>query len=99
MDYMLTGSFAGSYHGIPRATQDIDLVIHETEDQVIRFAAMIGDAGFYVSQEAAREAVQSRGQFNVVDRSGGWKAPRSDPPAESRGPTVTGGGGVFRRIS
>jgi hypothetical protein len=25
--YMLTGSFASSYHGTPRATQDIDLVI------------------------------------------------------------------------
>ena len=25
--YMLTGSFASSLHGMPRATQDIDLVI------------------------------------------------------------------------
>jgi hypothetical protein len=24
--YMLTGSFASSYHGSPRATQDIDIV-------------------------------------------------------------------------
>ena len=27
MPYMLTGSFASGYHGAPRATQDIDLVI------------------------------------------------------------------------
>ena len=25
--YMLTGSLAASYHGAPRATQDVDLVI------------------------------------------------------------------------
>jgi hypothetical protein len=25
--YMLTGSFASSYHGMPRATQDVDIVV------------------------------------------------------------------------
>lgn len=32
--YMLTGSFASAYHGSPRATQDIDLVIAPTLDQL-----------------------------------------------------------------
>jgi hypothetical protein len=32
--YMLTGSCASSYHGIPRATQDIDLVIAPTAGQL-----------------------------------------------------------------
>jgi hypothetical protein len=32
--YMVTGSFASAYHGIPRATQDIDMVIETTSDQL-----------------------------------------------------------------
>jgi len=31
--YMLTGSFASAYHGAPRTTQDIDLVIEATPAQ------------------------------------------------------------------
>jgi hypothetical protein len=31
---MLTGSFASSLHGLTRATQDIDLVIAPTENQL-----------------------------------------------------------------
>jgi hypothetical protein len=32
--YMLTGSFASSYHGTPRATQDIDIVVAPTTEQI-----------------------------------------------------------------
>lgn len=71
--YMLTGSFAGSYHGVPRATQDIDLVIAGAEDQVARFTRTLVAAGFYADEDAAREAVSRRGQFNVIDPSRGWK--------------------------
>lgn len=73
IDYMLTGSFAGSYHGVPRATQDIDLVIDATEAQVLSFARRLAATGFYVSEDAARDAVSLRGQFNVIDQSRGWK--------------------------
>jgi len=37
--YMLTGSFASSFHGTPRATQDIDFVIAPTADQEPRRTA------------------------------------------------------------
>lgn len=40
---MLTGSLAASYHGIPRSTQDIDLVILGREDEVLRFVASAED--------------------------------------------------------
>ena len=33
--HMLTGSFAGSIHGAPRATQDIDIVIAPTREQLV----------------------------------------------------------------
>jgi hypothetical protein len=32
--YMVTGSFASSVHGVPRATHDIDVVIEPTRDQL-----------------------------------------------------------------
>ena len=32
--FMLTGSFASSFHGVPRATQDIDLVIAPNGEQL-----------------------------------------------------------------
>lgn len=33
--YMVTGSIASSVHGIPRATQDIDVVIDPTREQLL----------------------------------------------------------------
>lgn len=73
IDYMVTGSVAGSYHGVPRSTKDIDLVVEGTEAQLLSFARALSRKDFYVSDEAVREAVRSRGQFNVVDRRTAWK--------------------------
>lgn len=70
---MVTGSFASSYHGLPRATQDIDLVVNGAPERILDAVRRLVDAGFYVSEDAAREAIQSRGQFNVIDSERGWK--------------------------
>ncbi|MFL5541850.1 MAG: hypothetical protein ACJ8J0_22880, partial [Longimicrobiaceae bacterium] len=32
--YMLTGSYASSFHSTPRATQDLDFVVAPTREQV-----------------------------------------------------------------
>ena len=72
--HMLAGSFASSYHGDPRTTQDIDLVIDPTRDALERFVCALEPERFYVSPEAAREAFEGRGQFNVVLLDSGWKA-------------------------
>lgn len=71
--FMVVGSLCSSYHGEPRATNDVDLVIDPTIDQLDRFLALLGDR-YYVSQKAARDALHLRSLFNVVDYSGGWKA-------------------------
>lgn len=70
---MLTGSFASSYHGAPRATQDIDLVINPTAEQISSFVRLLPRDEFYVDEGAALEAVRSEGQFNVIDLHTGWK--------------------------
>lgn len=71
--HMLAGSFASSYHGDPRTTQDIGLVIDPARDALERFVQMLDPQRFYVSREAAREAFERRGQFNVVMLDSGWK--------------------------
>ena len=72
--FMLTGSLAGSYHGAPRATQDVDLVVEADLAALLGLAGALQDEGLYVSEEAVREAWETRGQFNTIDPSSGWKA-------------------------
>jgi len=72
--FMLTGSLAASFHGYPRATQDVDLVVDESLDVLLELAEKLRDNDFYVSDDAVREAVKIRGQFNAIDRNSAWKA-------------------------
>ena len=71
--YMLTGSFASSYHGAPRSTQDIDFVISPTSDQLRSFVRLLPDTEYYVDEEIALDARLRETQFNVVDIVTGWK--------------------------
>lgn len=73
VEYRLTGSLASSIHGHPRSTQDIDLVIEGSREQVLSLVSLFDEAGFYVSPEAAGEAFAARGRFNAIDRETGWK--------------------------
>lgn len=71
--YMLTGSFASSLHGAPRATQDIDLVIALDSASLEALLKNFPDDQYYVSREAAFDAYQRRSLFNVIDFATGWK--------------------------
>ncbi len=71
--YMLTGSFASAFHGVPRATQDIDMVIAPTVDQVRALVRLLPASEYYVDEDAALDAHRRQGQFNVVDFASGWK--------------------------
>jgi hypothetical protein len=71
--YMMTGSFASSYHAAPRATQDIDVVILVTADQIRSFVEALSAAGYCVDENAALRALKEERQFIVVSRSSGWK--------------------------
>lgn len=73
MPYMLTGSLAGSYHGAPRSTQDIDLVVEASLASLLDVAAELRAAGLYVSDDAIAEAHASQGMFNAIDPESGWK--------------------------
>src|SRR4051794_2317645 len=54
--YLLGGSWASMTHGVPRATQDADLLVQLEAAAVTPLVAALEDA-FYVSEEAVRDAV------------------------------------------
>ena len=64
--YMVTGSLASSYHGEPRATLDVDIVIDPTPQSLGRLVESLVDGHYYVDAEAAYEALARRAQFNAV---------------------------------
>lgn len=69
--HMLAGSMASSFHGEPRSTQDIDLVIDPDGSALRRFVDDLDPDRFYVDD--ALDALRHRGQFNVIDTTTGWK--------------------------
>jgi hypothetical protein len=71
--YMLTGSFASAFHGAPRSTQDIDLVIAATPAQLRTFIESLPSTQYYADLEAALEAQTRESMFNVIDLTAGWK--------------------------
>src|SRR4051794_36573471 len=71
---MVVGSFASSFHGVPRSSQDLDLVIDPEPASLRRFIADLPPADYYADADAALDALQHRGQFNVIDMATAWKA-------------------------
>jgi hypothetical protein len=71
--YMLTGSIASAYYAVPRATQDLDVVIAADERGIERIVQDLLERNWYVNLEAAQEAHRARGQFNAIDPAVGWK--------------------------
>jgi hypothetical protein len=70
---MLTGSFASSFHGEPRATRDMDLVIEADANRLRTFVRSLPPDEFYVDEDAALEALAAETQFNAIDVAGRWK--------------------------
>ena len=71
--YMVTGSFASAYHGVPRATQDIDIVIEAAPDQLRTLIDLLPENEYYVDADAAMSARSHESLFNIVDLATGWK--------------------------
>lgn len=69
--HMLAGSVASSFHGEPRSTQDIDLVIDPDERSLTRFLDRLDRDRYFVDD--AIDALRRRGQFDVIDTMTGWK--------------------------
>ena len=59
------GSVASSVHGIPRATQDADIVATLHPGQGQKLASLLGE-DFYIDADTAERAIHARRSFNVI---------------------------------
>lgn len=72
--YMVTGSYASSAHGTPRATNDIDIVIAPSAGQLKALLRELPNDRYYADTEDAFDALARQSQFNVIDFATAWKA-------------------------
>lgn len=75
ISYYVTGGLAISAWGAPRSTLDIDIVIKIIEPKVTLLARAlkkISEFG-YIDEDAAKDAIRFKGEFNFIDPESGYK--------------------------
>jgi hypothetical protein len=65
--YFVGGSLASSLYGIPRATQDVDVIVDMSVAHVDMFVRSIED-DFVVDPNVVRSAVKNKSSFNIIDK-------------------------------
>lgn len=70
--YMLTGSMASNYWGIPRSTHDLDFVLMMTPADVPKLLAEF-QQDFFLQPESVRGAFKPPFQFNALDERSALK--------------------------
>jgi hypothetical protein len=63
--YYIGGSVASSVHGMPRRTQDVDVIVEIRIDQVRRLVQMLQD-DYYIDEDALRDALRHHISYNVI---------------------------------
>jgi hypothetical protein len=63
--YLVGGSLASSLHGIPRATQDVDMVAGLNPKHVAPLVKAL-ETVFYIDANMIHEAIQHGSSFNVI---------------------------------
>ncbi len=71
--YLVTGSVATTLYGWPRMTIDIDVVVDLPLNKIKLFCRAFPSEEYYLSEEAIREAITTRGQFNIIHPASGLK--------------------------
>src|SRR5882757_2161989 len=73
--YMLSGSIAMGLYVVPRATRDLDFIIHLDAKDVDTFVNGFQD-GYYCEKDAIVDALKgtSHRMFNIIDHASGYKA-------------------------
>ena len=63
--YMVGGSFAGSYYGFARNTQDADLIVSMKMGDVDGFVKAFSE-DYYLDRNSVEEALRRRTSFNLI---------------------------------
>ena len=69
--YMVSGSIALNIYAIPRMTRDIDIVVELSENRIDEFLNLFPNS--YFNKEAIKDAIKSKGMFNIIDHKTGFK--------------------------
>jgi hypothetical protein len=72
IDYMLVGSMASNYWGIPRSTHDIDFVVEYGQEDVDTIVRLFED-DFFIQEISVRSALKPPYQFNALDNRSALK--------------------------
>lgn len=72
IQYMVTGSMASSFWGLPRSTHDIDIVILLGAEEAAKISQIFQD-DFYLSKEAIEGAIKKEKGFNLIHTKTGLK--------------------------
>ena len=65
LSYAIGGSVASSVHGEPRTSADADVIVSLSEERLTALLARLAGE-YYVSAEAAAEALREHASFNVI---------------------------------
>ncbi len=72
VSYAIGGSFASSAHGIPRSTNDIDIVAELNPKHALPLAKVL-QPEFYADEVAIARAIRERRSFNVIHVDSSFK--------------------------
>lgn len=72
IEYHLGGSYASSVHGIPRQTQNIDLVVRLGHDIIETLASRL-ENDFYLDKDSISQAVSDKSSTNLIHLKTGIK--------------------------
>ncbi|MDZ4836711.1 MAG: hypothetical protein SGJ27_23270 [Candidatus Melainabacteria bacterium] len=65
VQYVIGGSVATLVHGIPRFTNDIDIIVNFNPENIEPFVCAL-EQEFYVDREAIKGALKHHGSFNLL---------------------------------
>jgi hypothetical protein len=71
--YLITGSVGAMAYGEPRLTNDIDIVAAIEENHIPGLLDAFPAEEFYLSEDAIRDAIRYRKQFNIIHPATGLK--------------------------
>jgi len=71
--HFITGSCASISYGEPRLTNDIDIVADIAPEKIEKLLARFPQEEFYISEDAVKQALAFKNQFNIIHPSSGLK--------------------------
>ena len=75
--YFVTGSIAAIFYGEPRLTHDVDVVVHLSQKDLLKFSTFFPQEQFYCPPEEVIQIECRRrpfGHFNLIHHESGMKA-------------------------